>query len=195
MLEVYKNILTAAGADLHARSIAGEKIQITGFAIGNGVYTGTETDEAIRKMTALKSQKNRYGMSAIEAIGDSTCKVTMVATNSGITEGYYVTELGVFAAGSDGEEVLYSIIVAKPDKPDWMSAYNAVAPSSLRYYNFISVGDAANVTIKGGSGAVALQEDLDAAVGRIEALETATNVHLAINANDGGLDIIVREED
>ena len=76
-----------------------------------------------------------------------------------------------------------------------MSAYNAVAPSSLRYYNFISVGDAANVTIKGGSGAVALQEDLDAAVGRIEALETATNVHLAINANDGGLDIIVREED
>lgn len=44
MLEVYKNILTAAGADLHARSIAGEKIQITGFAIGNGVYTGTETD-------------------------------------------------------------------------------------------------------------------------------------------------------
>lgn len=161
MLEVYKNILTAAGADLHARSIAGEKMQITRFALGNGVYTGTETDDAIRKMTALKSQKNNYGVSAVETISESTCKITMIATNEGITEGYYVTELGIFAAGSDGKEVLYSIIVADPAKPDWMSAYNAVAPSSLRYYNFVSVGNAANVTVKAGSGAVATTDDLD----------------------------------
>ena len=195
MFEVRKKLLTEKGAELHAKSLTGGKIEFTRFELGDGIYTGTETDDALRKMTQLKSVKNSYGIGGIEVKNTQTCVLTLVATNKDVKAGYYVRELGIYAKGSDGVEVLYYILVATNDTPDWMSAYNSVAPSTLRYYNYISVGDASNVTISGGTGAVALKSDLDAAVDRIEALETATKIQFAINANDGGLDIIVREED
>lgn len=194
MFEVRKKLLTEKGAELHAKSLAGGKIEFTRFELGNGTYTGTETDDAIRKMTKLKSVKNSYGIGGIEVKNTQTCVLTLVATNKDVKTGYYVRELGIYAKGSDGVEVLYYILVATNDNPDWMSAYNSVAPSTLRYYNYISVGDASNVTITGGTGAVALKSDLDAAVDRIEALETAAKIQLVMNADDGGLDIIVKED-
>lgn len=160
MLEVYKNLLTEQGAALHARTIGGEQMQVTGFAIGNGSYTGTESEAVLARMTALKSQKNRYGVSQVEAANQATCKLTLVATNEEITAGYYVTEIGIFAKGEDDVEVLYSIIIADPTKPDWMSAYNSVAPGSLRYYDYISVGNSQNVTIAPGSGGVLTVDDV-----------------------------------
>ncbi len=198
MFEVRKKLLTAKGAELHAKSLKGEKIEFTRFELGNGTYTGTETDDALRKMTALKSKKSSYGISSIEVKNTSTCVLTLVATNKDVKTGYFVTELGIYAKGSDNKEVLYYILVATNSNPDWMSAYNSIAPSTLRYYNYISVGDASNVTITGGTGAVATMDDvnavknsLNAAVERIDALETVT---FAINADDGGLDIIVKED-
>lgn len=154
MLEVYKNLLTEKGAELHARTVAGEKMHVTRFAIGNGVYTGKETEAALVRMTALKAEKNSYGITAVEGINAATCKLFLVATNESITAGYYVTEIGIYAAGENGKEVLYSIIVADPDRPEWMSAYNGVAIGSLKYYDYISVGNAENVVIQPGSGGV-----------------------------------------
>lgn len=163
MLEVYKNLLTELGADLHARTIGGEQMQITRFQIGNGTYSGTESDAVLARMTALRSPKNSYGVSHVEAANQATCKLTMVATNEEITAGYYVTEIGIFAKGEDNVEVLYSIIIADPAKPDWMSAYNSVAPGSLRYYDYISVGNSANVTIAPGSGGILTVDDVASA--------------------------------
>lgn len=180
MFEVRKKLLTEKGAALHAKSLAGEKMEFTRFELGNGTYTGTETDEAIRKMTALKSAKNSYGINDIEIKNTQTCVLTLVATNKDVKAGYYVTELGIYAKGADGVEVLYYILVATNENPDWMSAYNSVAPSTLRYYNYISVGDASNVTISGGVSAVALKDDLDAAVERITQLENASALCIGI---------------
>ncbi|MDO5391044.1 MAG: phage tail protein [Eubacteriales bacterium] len=171
MLEVYMNILTEEGMKLHAKNCAGEKMEITRFAIGNGVYSGTESQAAIAKMTALKSQKNSYGVTKVEVVNSSTCLVTMVADNTNIAAGYYVTEVGVFAKGQDGREVLYSAIIAKPDKPDWMSAYNGATVGTLKYYDYISIGNASNVVLEVGGGGVALQEDLEAIERRVLNLE------------------------
>lgn len=160
MLEVYKNLLTELGSDLHARTIAGEQMQITRFQIGNGSYSGTESEAVLARMTALKSPKNSYGVSRVEEANQATCKLTLVATNEEILAGYYVTEIGIFAKGQDNVEILYSIIIADPAHPDWMSAYNSVAPGSLRYFDYISVGNAANVTIAPGSGGVLTLDDI-----------------------------------
>jgi hypothetical protein len=160
MLVPYLNLLTEKGSALHARTIAGEKMQITRFELGNGTYTGTENEAAVAKMTALKSPKNSYGVSKVEFVNTATCKLTLTATNEKITAGYYVTEIGIYAKGEDGKEVLYAVIIADPEHPDWMSAYNSVAPGSLKYYDFISVGNAENVTIAPGSGGVLSVDDI-----------------------------------
>lgn len=170
MLEVYKNLLTEKGSELHARTIAGEKMKITRFALGNGAYTGRETEAALSKMNALKSEKNSYGVTAAQEVNAATCKLFLVATNERITAGYYVTEIGIYAAGEDGNEVLYSIIVADPDKPEWMSAYNGVAIGSLKYYDYISVGNAENVIIQPESGGVLTLDEVATAAETMEYL-------------------------
>lgn len=173
MLEIYKKVLTTQGSALHAKNLAGGKIEFTKFAIGNGVYSGTESTESLQARTALLSPKNEYGITSVEVVNTATCKLTLAATNIDITEGYYITEIGVYAKGEDGNEVLYSIAVAKPDKTDWFPAYNNEVPGSIRYYDYISVGNSATVTLSVGAGGVALQEDLDALTTRVATAESS----------------------
>lgn len=172
MIEVYKKTLTAKGSALHAKCMAGTSgITFTRFVLGNGTYKGTETTAEIAARTALKSPKNSFPVSKAEVVNNATCAVFLNASNLEITAGYYVTEIGLYAKGSDGTEILYSITVAEPGKPDWMPAYNSVAPGSLRYIDYISVGNAESITIKVSAGGLAAQEDLDSLEARVVALE------------------------
>ncbi|MDO4439191.1 MAG: hypothetical protein Q4B86_07105 [Eubacteriales bacterium] len=159
MLEVYKNLLTTEGTKLHATTLNGGKMQFTRFEIGDGIYTGTEKDDEIVSMTSLKSVKKSYGITGISIVNENTCRLALVATNEGILTGFYVTEIAIYAKPVDGDEILYAIIIAKPDTPEWMSPYNEAAPGSLRYYDFISVGNASNITIApGGAGILSTDE-------------------------------------
>ena len=180
MLEVYKNLLTAKGRELHAKNLAGEKIEFTRFQLGNGTYAGTESAATLEKMLELKSGKDYFDISKIEVANEETCKLTMIATNKYVKEAYYVTEVGVFAKGGDGKEILYSIMVTKPDKPDWMPAYNSETPGSLKYYLYISVGNAENVSITVTPGGVASEEELQALDARVKALEESSAAMVGI---------------
>lgn len=180
MLEVYKNLLTEKGKELHAKNLSGDKIEFTRFQLGNGTYTGTESTEALGKMVALKSGKDYFGVTKCEVVNTATCKLTLIATNKDITAAYYVTEIGVYAKGSDGKEVLYSIMVTKPDKPDWMPAYNSETPGSLKYYLYLSVGNSENTSVTAGMGGVATEDDLEALEARVKALEESSAAMVGI---------------
>jgi hypothetical protein len=172
MLEVYKMVLTASGQALHAKCLAGSSgITFTKFVLGDGTYSGTESVSDLAARTSLKNAKNEFKVSKASVVNNATCKLEMNASNLEITAGYYVREIGVYAKGSDGIEILYSLTVAKPDKPDWMPAYNGVAPGSLRYIEYISVGNAENISINVDAGGLASQDDLDSLTDRVIALE------------------------
>ena len=175
MLGNYKKVLTAAGSALHAKCLAGtsSSIEFTRFQLGNGTYTGSESTEALAAMVALKSPKNTFPVTKAEVVNNATCKLTLNASNLEVTEGYYVTEVGVFAKGSDGNEILYSITVADPEHPDWMPAFNNVAPGSLRYIDYMSVGNATSITIKVSPGGLVSIEDFEELEVRVNALEEA----------------------
>ena len=176
MLGNYKKVLTAAGSALHAKCLAGtsSSIEFTRFQLGNGTYTGSESTEALAAMVALKSPKNTFPVTKAEVVNNATCKLTLNASNLEVTEGYYVTEVGVFAKGSDGNEILYSITVADPEHPDWMPAFNNVAPGSLRYIDYMSVGNATSITIKVSPGGLVSIEDFEELEVRVNALEEAS---------------------
>lgn len=175
MLGNYKKVLTNAGAALHAKCLAGtsSSIEFTRFQLGNGTYTGTETTEALAARTALKSAKDTFQVTKAEVVNNATCKLTLNASNLDVKAGYYVTEVGVFAKGSDGNEILYSITVADPEHPDWMPAYNNVAPGTLRYIDYMSVGNASSITIKVSPGGLVSVEDFEELQDRVSALEEA----------------------
>jgi len=175
MLGNYKKVLTRKGAELHAKCLAGtsSSITFTKFVLGNGTYTGSESTAAIAAMTTLRSAKKEYQVTAAEIVNAATCKLTLNASNLEVTQGFYVTEIGVYAKGSDNVEVLYSVTVADPEHPDWMPAYNNVAPGSLRYLDYISVGNADSITIHVSPGGLVSIEDFEALEGRVTALEEA----------------------
>lgn len=176
MLGNYKKVLTAKGAELHAKCLAGtsSSIEFTRFQLGNGSYTGSESTATLQAMTALKSAKNTFPVTRAEVVNSATCKLTLNASNLEVTEGFYVTEVGVFAKGSDNVEVLYSITVADPEHPDWMPAYNNVAPGSLRYIDYMSVGNADSITIQVSPGGLVSIEDFEDLEVRVSALEEAS---------------------
>lgn len=176
MLEVYKKVLTKKGQQLHAKNLAGDQITFTRFQFGSGSYTGTEADSYFEAMTALKTPKDSFPFSKVEVVSKdskSTCKLTLAASNAvdGVEAGYYITEIGEYAKGNDGVEVLYSILVTKPDRSEWFPKYDERTPATLKYYDYISVGNAENVTLQVGGGGVALQEDLEELEGRVTNLE------------------------
>ena len=171
----YKKVLTEEGKKLHARCLAGEidSIKFTRFKLGAGIYTGEETIEQIAAMTDLLSSRDEFPVAKAEVVNNATCRLTLIATNLEIEEGYNVTEVGVFAkpyGEEEGEEILYTITVADPEHPDWMPPYNNIAPGSLRYLDYITVGNAESITIASPAGLVPI-EDFESLAERVEVLE------------------------
>lgn len=163
MLEIYKKVLTDFGAQCQAQSLSGSKITFTVFQLGDGEYTGQETSEELMEMTALKSSKQEFGISKFGLSGDDedTIILTLIAENSTVNIGYNIREIGIFAKNANGTQGLYSVCVAKPDKPDWMPAYNGVEPVTLVYRDYIKIGNADNVTLDLNSGGLASSKMLE----------------------------------
>lgn len=171
MIDNYKLALTTLGSDLMAKNLAGSTIEFTKFILGSGTYTGTESTAALAGMTALKTPKSTFGISKVEKQNGVTCKITLAATNLNETAGFYISEIGIYAKGSDGKEVLYAVIMLSPNQREWFPPYNSQVPASLDLNVFLSVGNSDNVTLSVDAGGLALQKDLEAAEARITALE------------------------
>ena len=162
MLEIYKKVLTDFGSQCQAQALSGKKIAFTVFQLGDGEYTGEETVETLMKMTALKSQKQEFGISKMElSEGSDTIILTLIAINSEVNIGYNIREIGIFAKDANGTQGLYSICVAKKDKPDWMPAYNGIDPVTLVYRDYLRVGNAENISVDLNSGGLATEKMLE----------------------------------
>lgn len=153
--------LTDAGADLIAQSITdGVKIDFVRMEIGDGEYTEEEkSKDVLRKRTNLKNKRQESSFNSVEKAKDSAVKLKAAIDNRNITNGYRMTEIGIFAkmsgdTASDG--VLYSIAVAA--EADYMPPESTPITYIQEFYT--KVGNAENVEITVSTGVYALAEDL-----------------------------------
>ncbi len=98
--------LTNAGQDLIAESIAeGKALIFTKVELGDGNLTA---GQSISTLTALISSKMNIPLSSGSA-NNGQAKLRFAVGNSGLEEGFFAREVGVFAkAGADGVETLYA---------------------------------------------------------------------------------------
>lgn len=131
----YKSIvITNAGLALVAAAHSGDTIEFTAIKSGNGVYDNTEV---LEEMTDLKSVKQTFGVTGITR-EESTIKVRSVLTNDGVTDGYYITEIGLYALDSaTGTEILYAVIVAEDSMADYFPPYSE-SPQSVTLETYIT---------------------------------------------------------
>lgn len=124
-----KMVITNAGHNLLASAAGGSGVTYSSVRSGNGTYTGSETLET---MTALKNQMQSFGISGVSKTG-TTVKVSAVLNNDNLTSGYSVSEVGLYAkltGGEEGSDVLFAIMVSDDDNQDYFPPY-AEAPTSV----------------------------------------------------------------
>lgn len=162
MAEFYASVTTDAGIALAADLLVGEKIIFTKLVTGSGIYEADEiTRTSLQKVTKLKAPQQEFGFSSITKETDSCVLLKSLLSNVELTEGYRMTEIGIYAKKQEDEEneILYSLSVAK--EADYFPRYNGIAAIEIIEDYYITVSDVAEVSIQTGKGAVALLEDFE----------------------------------
>lgn len=136
-------ILTAKGQQLEAEMRAGQRlINFTKMKIGSGVPTGD-----VEHMTDLVNPKKEILLSGKRVVSNTMLQLTAILTNTDVTEGFTVNELGVYANDSKDSgyrEVLYGVII--DPKGDYLSAAGGALAESLIFNVLIGTSNAANIT-------------------------------------------------
>jgi len=128
--------------------------------IGDGEYTEEEkSKDVLRKRTSLKNKRQESSFNSVEKAKDSAVKLKAAIDNRNVTNGYRMTEIGIFAKASGdtaSDGVLYSIAVAV--EADYMPPESTPITYIQEFYT--KVGNAENVEITVSTGVYALAEDL-----------------------------------
>lgn len=162
MAEFYAAVTTDAGLALSADLLTGEQMIFTKLVTGCGIYSEDEMKRTnLQKVSQIKEPKQKFEFSSVSKETDSCILLKTLISNKNLTQGYRMTEIGVYAKkqGEEGDGILYSISVAK--EPDFFPGYNGLAAVEIIEEYYITVSDAAEVLLQAGSGASVLTEDLD----------------------------------
>lgn len=131
----YKSIVTTtAGLNLLAAAVAGGTIEFTAVKSGNGIYDGTES---LSEMTDLKSVQQSFGIGSVTKTGTEV-KLRSVFSNEGVTEGYSMTEIGLYAKDADETEILYAVMIAEDGLADYLPPY-AETPTSITMEMYLAL--------------------------------------------------------
>lgn len=132
--------LTNAGIELLANvQVGADTLTFTKMALGDGVNS-----TPITELTALVSKKIECNVSAGKYIGTGTYQIGAFFSNTEVTAGFWWREIGIFAKGNNGTEILYSYANAG-DAGDYIPV--GTDERIEKYiYNSLIVGDAENVT-------------------------------------------------
>lgn len=162
MAEFYAAVTTDAGLALSADLLAGEQMVFTKLVTGSGAYDEQEmTRPALQKACQIKEPRQQFEVSGIEKATDNCILLKTLISNVNLAEGYRMTEIGIYAKkqGDEGDGILYSISVAS--EPDFFPCYNGLAAVEIIEEYYITVSDAAYVSLQTSSSAAVLKEDLE----------------------------------
>lgn len=144
-------VLTKKGQLLQAKVGTGIVLALTKMKLGSGVLPeGTSLED----LTDLVTPEQNVGIAAKEVLPDQKmCKISATITNVGLSAGYYVRELGVFANDPDDGEILYA--VTSDSAPDYLPPEGGSTAVSQEFAVYISASNASDVEVSIDPGALA----------------------------------------
>lgn len=93
-----RNMLAKAGSSLNALTFSGIKISSTAY-----------TTEQIPALTALNGVQHSVSLTSNEVVNGTTAKLTAEISNNHVTTAYSWQSTGVYALGSNDNEVLFAV--------------------------------------------------------------------------------------
>lgn len=131
-------VLTKQGRDLQAKVQSGVNLNFTKVSIGDGQHT-----QNLEEITALLNPLRDLGITGIQ-VEPGQCKIHSSITNEGLTQGFYVRELGLYAYDPDLGEILYAVALAT--ESDFLPAANGTTAVVSDFEITVIVGNATNIT-------------------------------------------------
>lgn len=156
-----KFVLTNKGVALLSDIINGNGIlEFRYLATGSGEYAAKDTDTvSIREMETLKQERQQTAFAYIGETGEGLVNLKADVTNIELTEGYYLTEAGIYA-GRKGEKESILYCVSTATEADYMPDYQEGIPYNVIFDVRIGIGDVDKVTITYQPDTYALVEDV-----------------------------------
>jgi len=121
MADFNGTILTDKGRNLLAKALTGTELKFTKVSLGDGVWNESVNPESL---TELVSKKMDLAINELDVTGDGTARLRFVLTNTGLSEGFFTREIGIYANDPDEGEILYAVTYSK--NPDFISADGVV---------------------------------------------------------------------
>lgn len=162
MAEFYPAVTTNQGIALSAGLLVGEQLVFSRLVTGSGNYGEEELERTyLQNATEIREPRQEFEFSSIEKVTDSCVLLKTLISNVELTEGYRMTEIGVYVRkkGEEGGEILYSLSVAK--EADFFPCYNGMAAVEILEEYYLTVSDSAEVSIQAGSAASVMREDFE----------------------------------
>ncbi|MEC9305271.1 MAG: phage tail protein, partial [Pseudomonadota bacterium] len=150
--------LTDAGKMLQAKAQTGQPLSFTRVGLGDGAIPESPAD-----LTKLVNEKHSLSIQRQEIPGDGTVTLRVIMTNQGLSTGFFMRELGIFATDPDtGDELLYSYSNAGEETDFLPAAGGAVVWEGV--FDIITIiGNANNVTaVIDDYITIALKSEVDA---------------------------------
>lgn len=120
-------VITNAGIELLKNALSGGTITVTAIKSGAGKVDVS----TLKSQTAVSSIKQSGTVQGVTKTNE-TIKIGVLFSNAGLSAGYSMTQLGIYAKGSTGSEVLFAIsqsttgkeVPAESAMPSWSLVHN-----------------------------------------------------------------------
>lgn len=132
--------ITNAGEDILAQAVAGDgTLTFTAVSSSSDKVSGD-----LKNITELQNVRQTVAP-VIAILEDNTIQLSAVFSNSGLSQGYVVNTLGIYAKIGSEAPVLFAIATATD--PDTVPGQNPISPSNFYYQFNIAITDDSNITV------------------------------------------------
>jgi len=180
MADFRGTILTVKGRNLLAKAQTGATLTFTKIKLGDGLWS-TSTDPT--QLNDLVSPKLNLPIQNITVIGDGTVRLRFVLTNTGLSQGFFMREIGIYAQDPDLGEILYAVAYAG-DRADFIPSDGVTKVENVvDIYTVIT--NAQNVTaVISDTVVLATKRDIDELAQSLNNLSSQVNSQITSQINN-----------
>lgn len=136
-----ESVITAAGVRMLNETLAGRSLLITSAYGG----TGTADEQSLKSLADLTDRTQTLSLVGLTDVENGKM-VTIRISNSGVDEGYWLRQIGVFAhLGGDEEDAL--LFVMQDKRGIYIPAASKTPEFILEIYGIIAISNEANIAI------------------------------------------------
>jgi hypothetical protein len=174
MADFRGTILTTRGRNLLAKAQTGAILTFTKIKLGDGFWS-SDTDPNL--LDDLVSPKMDLPIEDLRIVGDGTVRLRFVLTNTGLSQGFFMREIGIYAQDPDIGEILYAVAYAG-DRADFIPADGTTKVENVVDI-YTVIANAQNITaVISDTVVLATRRDIDELAQSLDNLSSQVNSQL-----------------